>query len=249
MLFKCSILLVLISLSFIKVESAIDTEIENKNVDRTIDLASQLVKISYKITLDHKSKKPINSYTFVVPESDRKHLAYISAKDSAKKELKLTEGTSTKEGVSFSMTLTGSTPNPVVYIETVYSKFLQPFPTQIIQSERQLVRFFGNAYFYSPYKTVAQKSTLHLSSRNVESFTQVKPSAQSDTVITYGPYENVAGKFFVFRFNRPVFLVVSLMRLTIVDRVGVSQQTFASYLSNKMYLSMALFCFHPEEFF
>lgn len=203
MLFKCSILLVIICCSFIKVESAIDNEIENKNVDRTIDLASQLVKISYKITLDHKSKKNINSYTFVVPESDRKHLAYISAKDSSKKELKLTEGVSTKEGVSFSMTLTGTTPNPVVYIETVYSKFLQPFPTQIIQSERQLVRYFGNAYFYSPYKTVTQKSTLHLSSRTVESFTQIKPSAQSDTVITYGPYENIAGNFFYF-FNTSI---------------------------------------------
>lgn len=201
MLFKCSILLVIISCSFLNVESAIDTEIENKNVDRTIDLASQLVKISYKITLDHKSKKTINSYTFVVPESDRKHLAYISAKDAAKKELKLTEGsTSAKEGVSFTMTLTGTAPNPVVYIETVYSKFLQPFPTQIIQSERQLVRYFGNAYFYSPYKTVQQKSTLHLSSRSVESFTQVKPSGQSDTVITYGPYENVAGNFLAFFF-------------------------------------------------
>ncbi|XP_058120709.1 dolichyl-diphosphooligosaccharide--protein glycosyltransferase subunit 1 [Anopheles ziemanni] len=172
------------------VNAAIDMEIENKAVDRTIDLTSQLVKISYKITLEHKSKKAISSYLFVVPEADRERLAFISAKDSAKKELKLTE-TSTPKGVTFSMTLPAGSSNPVVYIETVFSRSLKPFPSAIGQSDRQLVQYFGNVYFYSPYPTVTQKTTVHLSSRNVESYTQFKPSSQADSTITYGAYDNV----------------------------------------------------------
>lgn len=159
------------------VHSAIDVEIENKNVDRTIDLTSQLVKISYKITLEHKAKKPITSYLFMVPTEERERLAFVSAKDSSKKDLKLTE-TASPKGVTFSMTLPagGAANPPVVYIETVFTKSLKPYPTEISQTERQLVQYFGNVYFYSPFKTVTQKTTVHLSSRNVESYTQFKPA-------------------------------------------------------------------------
>lgn len=184
--------LLVISLSAV-VLGAVDVEIENKNVDRTIDLTSQLVKVSYKITLEHKSKKAITSYVFLVPSSDCEKLSFISARDSAKKELKLTLAKGVND-CSYSMTLAGGQPNPVVYIETIFTKALQPYPTEITQAERQLVRYFGNAVFYSPFKTLSQKTTIHLASRNVESFTQVKPAVHSDTQIVYGPYENVAGK-------------------------------------------------------
>ncbi|XP_055546623.1 dolichyl-diphosphooligosaccharide--protein glycosyltransferase subunit 1 [Wyeomyia smithii] len=172
-------------------QSAIDVEIENKNVDRTIDLTSQLVKISYKITLEHKAMKPINSYLFIVQNDERDRLAYISAKDSSKKELKLTE-TASPKGVIFSMNLPSGSSNPVVYIDTVFSKSLRPYPTAIAQTERQLVQYFGNVYVYSPFKTVTQKTTVHLSSRNVENYTQLKPVVHSDSTIIYGPYDNVA---------------------------------------------------------
>lgn len=176
------------------VQSAIDTEIQNKNVERTIDLTSQLVKISYKITLEHSAKKNINSYTFLVPTSDRSALAYISIRDSSKKELKTTEETS-QNGAVFLVTLPANAPTQILLVETVFTKSLLPYPTEIQQSDRQLVRYFGNAYFYSPFKTLTQKTTVQLSSKNVESYTTVKPSSQSDSTITYGPYENVARKF------------------------------------------------------
>lgn len=172
---------------------AIDADIENKNVDRTIDLTSQLVKVSYKITLEHKAKKPISSYVFLVPKDDCEKLSFISARDSAKKEMKVTLSKDASD-CSYTMTLPSQNANPVVYIETIFAKALQPYPTEITQAERQLVRYFGHATFYSPFKTLSQKTTIHLASRNVESFTQFKPSVHSDTQIVYGPYENVAGK-------------------------------------------------------
>ncbi|XP_035773213.1 dolichyl-diphosphooligosaccharide--protein glycosyltransferase subunit 1-like [Anopheles albimanus] len=184
------LVLVFAGLAAVFVHAAIDMEVENKAVDRTIDLTSQLVKISYKITLEHISKLPISSYLFVVPQGDRERLAYISVKDSSKKELKLSE-TVTPKGVTFSMALPASSVTPVVYIETVFTKSLKPFPSAIGQNERQLVQYFGNVYFYSPYKTVSQKTTVHLSSRNVENYTQFKPSSHADSTIVYGPYDSV----------------------------------------------------------
>lgn len=189
---KLSIILLVVYLINSIYGNNIDLEIENKNVDRTIDITSQLVKISYKITLDHKSKKPISNYAFVAPIDECNKLSFISARDSNKKELKLTLAKTATE-CTYSMTLSaGST--PTLFIETVYAKSLTPYPTEIPQSERQLVRYFGNAYFYSPYKTLTQKTIVHLASKNVESFTPLKPSSHSDTQITYGPYENVAGR-------------------------------------------------------
>ncbi|XP_058819683.1 dolichyl-diphosphooligosaccharide--protein glycosyltransferase subunit 1 [Topomyia yanbarensis] len=188
---RSAVFLAVFAVYVLSVQSAIDVEIENKNVDRTIDLTSQLVKISYKITLEHKSKKPINNYLFIVQNEERERLAFISAKDSSKKDLKLTE-TASPKGVIFSMNLPSGSPNPVVYIDTVFTKSLLPYPTSIAQTDRQLVQYFGNVYVYSPFKTVTQKTTVHLSSRNVESYTQFKPAVQSDSTITYGPYDNVA---------------------------------------------------------
>lgn len=190
---KLNVILLFVTLACSTVFSAVDVEIENKNVDRTIDLSSQLVKVSYKITLEHKSKKPITNYVFLVPSEDCGKLSYISARDSAKKEMKftLTKGAA---DCSYAIVLPGGqSASPVVYIETIFSKALEPFPTEITQAERQLVRYFGNAVFYSPYKTLSQKTTVHLATRNVESFTQVKPSQHSDTQIVYGSYENTPG--------------------------------------------------------
>uniref|UniRef100_A0A6B2EEF0 Dolichyl-diphosphooligosaccharide--protein glycosyltransferase subunit 1 n=1 Tax=Phlebotomus kandelakii TaxID=1109342 RepID=A0A6B2EEF0_9DIPT len=202
----------------VTIQAAIDVEIENKHVDRTIDVISQLVKISYKITLEAKSKKNINLYTFVVPERDAEHLAFISAKDATKKELKLTDSKS-KYGLSFRVALATPSANPVIYIETVFTKSLQPYPEQITQSDKQLVRYFGHLYFYSPYKTLSQKTTVHLASRSVESYTQVKPVSQSDTVINYGPYENVGAfaeeELVVHYENHSPFLTVTRLERTI----------------------------------
>lgn len=188
----------IVTISLVALNAAgvqIDSNIQNKNVERTIDLTTQLVKILHKITLENKVKKEFANvaYTFAVAKDVRENLSYISIRDALKKELKATEE-KTADGSLFTVSVTSSSPTPVLHIETVYSKSLEPYPTQITQNERQLVRYFGNAYFYSPYKTVTQKTTVQLASKSVESYTTVKPSTHADGVITYGAYENVERK-------------------------------------------------------
>lgn len=49
-----------------------------------------------------------------------------------------------------------------------------------------------NLYFYSPYPTTSQTTTVTTTNANVESYTKTKPVSQSDTTINYGPFEDKA---------------------------------------------------------
>lgn len=177
--------------------TTIDNDVQNKNVDRIIDLTTQLVRVQHKITLESATKKDVSSYVFVVPLEIVDNLSYISIKDTLRKEVKTTEEKSA-EGLRYLITLTNPSANPVLYIETIFTKSLTPHPTQITQTERQLVRYIGNAYYYSYYKTLTQKTTVQLASKNVESYTTLKPSSHSESTITYGPYENIDGEYHKF---------------------------------------------------
>ena len=76
-------------------------------------------------------------------------------------------------------------------VELVLFGSLKPYPTEITQAEKQYALFNDNHYYYSLYQTKQQTTTVVLASDKVESFSQLKPSAKSDSTITYGPYENV----------------------------------------------------------
>lgn len=80
----------------------------------------------------------------------------------------------------------------VVRIEVVFTHALVPFPSSISQSDKQLVMYHGNHYYYSPYLTKTQTTVVALPSSSTESFSKLKPVAHSDNLITYGPYENAA---------------------------------------------------------
>lgn len=84
-------------------------------------------------------------------------------------------------------------------VETVYTLQLIPHPASITQKDKQLVLYNGNHYFYSPYPVKEQSTIVNLGTRNVESYTKLKPSSQSENIITYGSYEDV-----------PPFSVVSI---------------------------------------
>jgi oligosaccharyltransferase complex subunit alpha (ribophorin I) len=194
-MWKKSSILVLLAfvISLINVK-AIDTDAENKNVERVIDLTTQLVKITYKITLS----KATSNYVFSLPTEECDNVSFVSARDATKKDIKLTNSKTAKD-CSYSMTLPAATTQ--FSVEAVFARALVPYPVSITQAERQLVRYFGSAYFYSPYKTLTQKTIIHLATGGVESFTQLKPSINSDKQIVYGPYENIARKLFFLHFK------------------------------------------------
>lgn len=174
----------------------ISGDIKFKNVDRTVDLSTQLVKVSSKITLENSGKSPVKSFLVAVEASAKNNLAFIGAKDSSNKDLRVTETTvKGHEGVRFWRVDLKDALNAgatvAITSEAVFTKSLQPYPTAITQQEDQLVKYTGNLYVFSPYSVTSQKTNVVVNTKSIESFSKVKPFSQQDGVIQYGPYPNI----------------------------------------------------------
>uniref|UniRef100_A0A0C9RE18 Dolichyl-diphosphooligosaccharide--protein glycosyltransferase subunit 1 n=1 Tax=Fopius arisanus TaxID=64838 RepID=A0A0C9RE18_9HYME len=217
---RCSILLILIFYTICLTQA----KIINKNVDRSLDISTQLVKELTKITATNSDGKPISVYTFIVPAADRKNLAFIAARDENKKELKYTEKV-VDGNHQFSIAFPKSTATEVFTIEAVYTKKLIPHPSQIPQSGKQLVRYEGNLYLNSLYETKSQKLSVLLSSANILSYTQTKPFNVASNKIKYGPYENIealSNQSLVIHYEneRPFLTTTRLERIIEVSHWG-----------------------------
>lgn len=178
---------------------SINTDLALKNVERSIDLQSQLTKIVNKISIENNGKSPVKNFLFAIEERHKDGLSYFAAhtRDTSRSLLKSSETKvqghpdkifykiELKDALSSGRTVS-------IEIETVSTHELVPHPKEITQKEKQLVRYFGNVYLFSPYPVTKQTTVITLPSRNVENYTKLKPVAQSDSTITYGPYEKVA---------------------------------------------------------
>ncbi|KAF2905395.1 hypothetical protein ILUMI_00784 [Ignelater luminosus] len=207
-----------------------NSDIINKNVERVIDLSSQLVKISATITLENTGKNTESSFLVILEPNTLRNLSYISVKDSHKDELKVTPVKLEKYGDKdvFSVKLNqqlAAGRTAVVNLECIFTNTLVPYPSSITQKERQLVRYFGNHYFYSPYITTKQTTSVVANSRSIETYTKLKPVSQSDATITYGPYTDIkelqiSPMTVHFESNAPFLTVTRLERLIEVSHWG-----------------------------
>jgi len=173
----------------------INKDIVNKKIDRKIDISTQLVKISSKVTLENAGSASVKSFLLPLTTAEKAHLSFINAQVGGS-SLKLTETTVAEQPdlVFFKVDLkdalnAGKTVN--VEVEVVLSHLLESYPEKIQQGEKQLVRYNGNHYALSPYTTTSQTTTLALPSPNIESYSRLKPTQATDNSITYGPYESV----------------------------------------------------------
>ncbi|KAK7789847.1 hypothetical protein R5R35_003758 [Gryllus longicercus] len=202
--------------------------IKIRNVDRVIDLTTQLVKISEVCTLENSGNTPIKNFQYTLKDNSE-NLAFFSVQsgDSSKSPLRFSE-----KKVSGQSTWTVELNEPlasgkttVVDIDTVFSHRLVPYPSSITQKEKQLVLFHGNHYFYSPYPVARQTSTVNLGSKAIESYSKLKPVSQSESTLNYGPYENIAPLSFEkmtihFENNSPFLTVTNLLRVIEVSHWG-----------------------------
>jgi len=161
--------------------------------ERSIDLQSQLVKVSTQLTIQNEGNT-VDQVTVAVEEEQYKYLSFIEVTNKKDEDTKL-QLTSSKsdEGQLYKVSLgssLGKDASVTLVVETVFSHKLEPFPTQIGQSEKQQVVYKANTYVYSPYVVKEQKTTVKLPSSTIESYSRLKPSSSNDNVITYGPYKD-----------------------------------------------------------
>ncbi|XP_037068406.1 dolichyl-diphosphooligosaccharide--protein glycosyltransferase subunit 1-like [Pollicipes pollicipes] len=170
--------------------------VDVKKVERTIDLSSQLIKVNAILTIENKDAKPLSSFLVASDPDSKGSLAYINAKVG-------------QESLSMAPTAVSSQPSVKHYsvkllkplaqgqtvkveVEKVFTHGLEPYPAEISQADKQLVRYIGNHYIFSPYPVQQQTTKVLLASSSVESYTKLKPSQLTDTTITLGPYDNMA---------------------------------------------------------
>ncbi|KAF5273383.1 hypothetical protein FQR65_LT04675 [Abscondita terminalis] len=221
---KLAIIAVLFANSYVK---TINGTIINKNIERVIDLSTQLVKISAAITLENTGKDAETKYIVMLEPSSIRNLSFISAKDSYKEELKITKSQN-EHDQAFTVKLNhpvAAGRTSTINVEFVLTNSQVPYPSSIVQKDKQLIRYFGNHYFYSPYLTIKQTTSVIVNTRSIENYSKLKPVSQSDSSITYGPYNDIAA-FTIdpmtvhFENNAPFLTVTRLERLIEVSHWG-----------------------------
>lgn len=200
--FSSSLVLFLLCCSFASC-NFIDSNLNIKSADRTIDLHSQITKTTYKIVIENNGKSPVHSFLFSFDFKQRDNLSYIAAvlREHGRPELNVKEIKAQELDKNYSDKLLysiefkdplqpqRSTP---IEIEVVLTHELIPHPKEISQKEKQLVKYTGNLYFFTPYTVSKQTTTVLVPSRNIETYTKIKPVTQSDATITYGSFEKKA---------------------------------------------------------
>lgn len=194
----------------------------NKKVDRSIDLTSQLAKITTKVHVENGGKEPVSTYSLTLDPSHGQSLSFISVSlvvDKEKNQLRVTKVDENNWTVHLADNSISPGVTKQLEIIQVFTHLLTPHPKEISQSERQLVIYNGNHYFKSPYKTVEQSTKIRIPpSATIESVTKLKPSTHSGSNLDFGPYNDVAPNsvselVLHFENNTPFLTVTSYERV------------------------------------
>ncbi|XP_061428830.1 dolichyl-diphosphooligosaccharide--protein glycosyltransferase subunit 1 [Lethenteron reissneri] len=205
----------------------------NEEVRRLLDLSTHVAKSTADVTLLNRGAEAATHFFLVFDAEIAPHLAFVGAKlkssDDDDPSLLISETTiKGHSGPAYKVHLAsplGPGERVTVATETVFSHSLSPFPSKIAQTERQLVVFEGNHYFYSPYPTLTQNTRVRLASKTVESYSKLQTTTKTDDSIEYGPYTDVAPFSYDplrvhYENNSPFLTVTRLTRVIEVSHWG-----------------------------
>lgn len=191
-------------------------QVVNKEITRTIDATTAIVKITAEI----KAVNVKGEYQLAFPTDEAKCISFltVSLEQKGGKGKQLPVSAPVRYKLLFLLILEyifltslfslRSQGNATIYnvmlskdggasvtlkLTAVLTSFLEPFPAEITQAESQLVRLTESHVFYSPYATETQKTTIRLASRTIESYSKHAPHSLVRDVLTYGPYKNTPG--------------------------------------------------------
>ncbi|KAK6040691.1 ribophorin I, partial [Cooperia oncophora] len=180
---------------FLFVGLAVAADWKVVNVDRTIDISSQIVKVSSQLTLSNTGSTEANTVEILVPKEESDHLAYIAAQEGTNKgKLKVSKLAAEKEGFKvYKVELLNRIAKGAevkLKVEQRFTEILSPLPEKITQKENQFVVYNGNAHYAAAYPVAQEKTTVKIGNGKTLSATQVSPTNQENEKITYGPYKD-----------------------------------------------------------
>jgi len=226
-------ILLMCGIGTIVCQDSINADIVNTKVQRTIDLTTHLAKVSCRITIENAGKTGVRSYLTAIDPILAQNVSFIGAtlKSGSDEERRLTVTKTTvsnRKDVFYRIDLPfalDAGKEMTLDVETVFGHSLLPYPTHIVQSEKQLVKFVGNVFFYSPYRTQSLTTVVTCASSAIDYYTKEKPVSSTDKSITYGPHENVDPFKQVeltvhYENNTPFLTVTRMTRLIEVSHWG-----------------------------
>lgn len=193
--------------------------------------------------VENTGTSPVSEVLLAFPPTEVDRLALVKAAATAGKrkkktylplDVKPTELPDAPNGANiFSVSLLnplGKGETATLEVLYVLTHSLEPFPTEISQSESQLVYYRDSALLLSPYYIKQQTTFLRTPSNKVESFTRVDPTNRAGTELKYGPYSDRAPYSFSpiivhFENNNPFAVVEELVREVEISHWGNLQIT------------------------
>lgn len=210
------------------------------NAERRIDLSSHIIKVFLTLKVENTGTSPASEVLLAFPPTQVDHLALLKAAVIGGKKKKRTYSSldvnpKLPDGPNgmkyFSVTLL----NPLkaseaVTLEVLYilTHSLEPFPSEISQSESQLVYYRDSAIILSPYHIKQQTTFMRTPTTKVESFTNVEPTSRTGLELKYGPYTDQPPHSFSpiivhFENNQPFAVVEELVREVEISHWGSIQ--------------------------
>ncbi|KAJ0238037.1 Dolichyl-diphosphooligosaccharide--protein glycosyltransferase subunit 1B [Hirschfeldia incana] len=213
------------------------------NAERRIDLSSHIVKAFLTLKVENIGKAPAADMLLAFPPTQIKQLSMVQALAITGKkkkkaylplDVKPTEQPDAPNDTGYFLVTfaTPLAPGETVTLEVLYilTHSLEPFPSEITQSEAQLVYYRDSAVILSPYHIKQQTTFFKTPSARVESFTSVEPANRAGKEIKYGPYEDRAPYSYApvivhFENNSPFAVVEELVREIEISHWGSVQVT------------------------
>lgn len=178
----------------------INPKIFLNNVECLVDLSTQIVKGECRLSLENNDDKPANSVLYAFEPSIKSHISFVSAHqvfESNRLSLNVKQVTipGHEDKQFYQIDFNASRPlrskgrAPLV-IEYILTNALYPHPEEITQKDRQLMMFYGNAYFYSPYKSLKSSIKYQTGTKRIEDYTNFSPVSLSSGDVSYGPHSS-----------------------------------------------------------
>lgn len=168
------------------------------NVECLVDLSTQLVKGECRVSLENNDDKHVNSVLYAFEPSMKSLISFVSAHQIIESNrLSLNVKPVTLPGhedkqfyqIDFNTSRSlKSKGRASLVIEYILTNALYPHPEEITQKDKQLMMFYGNAYFYSPYKSLKSSIKYQTGTRRIEDYTNLNPVTLNSGDIIYGPH-------------------------------------------------------------
>jgi len=200
-----------------------------KKATRSIDLHSQFSLQNVTLSVTNTGSKAISEVYLALEAKQAKHLSFLevylvetgqslptSAGETVDRESGGQKSSFVHQAVSLAKPLE---PQGTVEIRATYvfTHTMVPFPAQISQTEKQLVKYYDNVFVASPYTIQTQTTTIKLGSARIEHRTESSPSNVKGDVVTYGPFLELAPHrytelFLHFENNAPFITVTRMVK-------------------------------------